>query len=398
MDSLFLKQERMLVQTSTDIIRELMNKIHWNNRLIAIRGSRGVGKTTLMLQYIKLNYPPGSRIALYCTLDSIYFSNHTLLELAEKFYLQGGKHLFLDEVHKYPTWSKELKEIYDLYPSLQVVFSGSSLLNILNADADLSRRCLAYNMYLLPHTRRVHQDKGLPLVGPEGIHRIPGGSHFIGHQGPFITEERIDEGGLAHIRTAHDGGADNVLRLLFLQIREALRNTVQKIPEIQAVHGRNTDGVPQSQGIELIHIHFLVIAVHLVHRQHHRLSRLPEKAGNGFIVACHTAPGIHHKQDDVRFFHGQLRLLPDAAGNLVLFIPELNAPRINQGEFLVQPLHITVNSISSHTGDVLHNRYAPLGQPVNQRRFAHVRPAYNGNERFTHKSPSFLYLKSNVLS
>ena len=147
MDSLFLKQERMLVQTSTDIIRELMNKIHWNNRLIAIRGSRGVGKTTLMLQYIKLNYPLGSRIALYCTLDSIYFSNHTLLELAEKFYLQGGKHLFLDEVHKYPTWSKELKEIYDLYPSLQVVLSGSLLLNILNADADLSRRCLAYNMY-----------------------------------------------------------------------------------------------------------------------------------------------------------------------------------------------------------------------------------------------------------
>ena len=74
-----------------------------------------MGKTTLMLQYIKLNYPPGSRIALYCTLDSIYFSNHTLLELAEKFYLQGGKHLFLDEVHKYPTWSKELKEIYDLF-------------------------------------------------------------------------------------------------------------------------------------------------------------------------------------------------------------------------------------------------------------------------------------------
>ena len=75
------------------------------------------------------------------------FREDTLLELAEKFYLQGGKHLFLDEVHKYPTWSKELKEIYDLYPSLQIVFSGSSLLNILNADADLSRRCLPYNMY-----------------------------------------------------------------------------------------------------------------------------------------------------------------------------------------------------------------------------------------------------------
>ena len=147
MDSLFIKQERLLAQTSTHIIRELMNQIHWDNPLIAIRGSRGVGKTTLMLQYIKLNFQPGSREVLYCTLDSIYFSNHTLSELIERFYLQGGKQLFLDEVHKYPTWSKEIKEAYDLYPSLRIVFSGSSLLNILNADADLSRRCLPYNMY-----------------------------------------------------------------------------------------------------------------------------------------------------------------------------------------------------------------------------------------------------------
>lgn len=137
MDSLFIKQERLLAQTSTHIIRELMNQIHWDNPLIAIRGSRGVGKTTLMLQYIKLNFQPGSREVLYCTLDSIYFSNHTLSELIERFYLQGGKQLFLDEVHKYPTWSKEIKEAYDLYPSLRIVFSGSSLLNILNADADL---------------------------------------------------------------------------------------------------------------------------------------------------------------------------------------------------------------------------------------------------------------------
>lgn len=147
MESLFIKQERLLAQTSTGIVRELMNQIHWNNRLIAIRGSRGVGKTTLMLQYIKLNYQSGSREVLYCTLDSIYFSNHTLLDFIDKFYIQGGKRLFLDEVHKYPTWSKELKEAYELYPSLQIVFSGSSLLNILSADADLSRRCLPYNMY-----------------------------------------------------------------------------------------------------------------------------------------------------------------------------------------------------------------------------------------------------------
>ena len=91
---------------------------------MAIRGPRGVGKTTLMLQYMKLHYEVYSREVLYCTLDSVYFSNHTLLELADVFVKNGGKHLFLDEVHKYPTWSKEIKEVYDMYPDLKVVFSG----------------------------------------------------------------------------------------------------------------------------------------------------------------------------------------------------------------------------------------------------------------------------------
>lgn len=146
METLFLKQERLLRLTSTKIVRLLMNRINWNAQLIAIRGPRGVGKTTLMLQYIKIHYALSDKEVLYCTLDSVYFSNHTLLELAENFYKNGGKHLFLDEVHKYPTWSKEIKEIYDLYPDLRVVISASSLLNILNADADLSRRCIPYEM------------------------------------------------------------------------------------------------------------------------------------------------------------------------------------------------------------------------------------------------------------
>ena len=179
MDSLFIKQERLLAQTSTHIIRELMNQIHWDNPLIAIRGSRGVGKTTLMLQYIKLNFQPGSREVLYCTLDSIYFSNHTLSELIERFYLQGGKQLFLDEVHKYPTWSKEIKEAYDLYPSLRIVFSGSSLLNILNADADLSRRCLPYNMYGLSFR------EFLMCIKTKKVNRWNFGGFFIGAR--FIT-------------------------------------------------------------------------------------------------------------------------------------------------------------------------------------------------------------------
>lgn len=146
METLFVKQDRLLANTSTSIIRKLMDEINWDARLISIQGPRGVGKTTLMKQYIKKHYPAYTREALYCSLDSVYFSSHSLLQLAETFCINGGKHLFLDEVHKYPDWSKEIKEIYDLYPEIKVVFSGSSLLQLLNGDADLSRRCIPYTM------------------------------------------------------------------------------------------------------------------------------------------------------------------------------------------------------------------------------------------------------------
>lgn len=146
MEVLINRQKRLISQVKTNLIRSIINKIDWEARLIAIRGSRGVGKTTLLLQYIKLNYGNDTKKCLYASLDSLYFSQHSLSECVEKFYQNGGEHLFLDEVHKYPTWSTEIKNIYDEYPNLKIVFTGSSLLNILNAEADLSRRCIAYEM------------------------------------------------------------------------------------------------------------------------------------------------------------------------------------------------------------------------------------------------------------
>ena len=140
-----------------------MNTINWEKQLVSIRGSRGVGKTTLMRQYIKQKYGVNAGVALYCLMDSMYFTNHTLLDVAERFQLMGGKHLFLDEVHKYPTWSKELKEIIDLWPDLKVTFTGSSLLQILNADADLSRRVLSYDMAGLSFREYLRFYKGIEL-------------------------------------------------------------------------------------------------------------------------------------------------------------------------------------------------------------------------------------------
>jgi len=146
MENLFAKQDRLLDMMQTTIVRHQMQEINWDARLLAIRGARGVGKSTLMLQYIKMHYERYSRQVLYCTLDSIYFANHSLLELADTFYKYGGRHLFLDEIHKYKRWSSEVKEIYDMYPDMRVVISGSSLLQILTGDADLSRRCVPYTM------------------------------------------------------------------------------------------------------------------------------------------------------------------------------------------------------------------------------------------------------------
>lgn len=146
METLFNTMERRLMLTPTTIVRDFINDINWNKQLISIKGSRGVGKTTLMLQYIKLHYERGSREVLYCSLDSFYFTQHSILELAEQFYLNGGRHLFLDEIHKYPDWKNEIKQIYDDYPDLRVVVSGSSLLSIRKGDADLSRRCFPYYM------------------------------------------------------------------------------------------------------------------------------------------------------------------------------------------------------------------------------------------------------------
>ena len=128
-----------------DYLRGFHNQINWKNRLICIMGQKGVGKSTLILQHIR-KYDNLDE-TLYVTADNMYFSGHTLYELAGTFYSQGGKRLYIDEIHKYKEWSTEIKNIFDDYPTLQVVYSGSSLLALRKGNkADLSRRSVPYEM------------------------------------------------------------------------------------------------------------------------------------------------------------------------------------------------------------------------------------------------------------
>lgn len=145
MESLRYKHINIINEVDLSFQRYLLKQLPWEERLIGIKGSRGVGKTTLLLQYIKQHYELSTK-ALYISLDDLYFSEYKLTDFVAEFVSKGGEHLFIDEVHKYKNWSVELKNIYDTYSKLQIVFTGSSLLEILNAQSDLSRRALVYNM------------------------------------------------------------------------------------------------------------------------------------------------------------------------------------------------------------------------------------------------------------
>lgn len=135
---------RLLEQVDTGFVRYLYERIDWDNRFIAILGARGVGKTTMLLQHIKKELPITE--TLYVSADDLYFTENKLFELADDFYKNKGKFLFIDEIHKYANWAKELKMMYDYFPELKVVFTGSSVLEVYKGSDDLSRRVISYYM------------------------------------------------------------------------------------------------------------------------------------------------------------------------------------------------------------------------------------------------------------
>ena len=146
MEAFFRTHAYLVEHTNAPVRRGLMDEINWNDRLIGIKGTRGVGKTTFLLQYAKENFRCDDRQCLYINMNNFYFQGRGIADFAGEFYRTGGRVLLIDQVFKQPTWSSELRKCYDLYPALKVVFTGSSVMRLKEENPELNQIVKSYNL------------------------------------------------------------------------------------------------------------------------------------------------------------------------------------------------------------------------------------------------------------
>jgi len=270
MDALLEKSDLLVSRVVTTFKRYLYAQVNWNNRLTGIKGPRGAGKTTLLLQRLhEIGKSPAE--AAYFSLDDLFFTTNPLSEVAADFYKRGGKHLFLDEVHKYPRWARHIKNLYDFYPDLQIVFTGSSIIDIAREQGDLSRRAriyelqgLSYREYL-SYTNNLHIDhfdlKDILAGTPIWKSRFPANfrplEHFatylrLGYY-PFFQEDpegmaerlqqlirMIVESDMAELHDFDIRNAKKMLQLLYiLSANVPFKPNLSQLAEKSQIH-RNT--------------------------------------------------------------------------------------------------------------------------------------------------------------
>lgn len=222
--------KKLLREKNVSFFRYLYDEIAWDNRMIGIRGPRGVGKTTLMLQRIKQHLDVND--VLYVNADDIYFSEHRLIDLAEKLVQRGVHYLFIDEIHKYKDWSKELKLIYDYYSELQVVFSGSSVLDLNRGSSDLSRRAVMYHLYGMSFREYLKLMQGIdvPVFSLDEI--VSGQVEKVSLKTPLLFFEQYLRQG--YYPFSREGGFEEKLRQI---INLTLETDIPVFAEISAAMG-----------------------------------------------------------------------------------------------------------------------------------------------------------------
>lgn len=189
---LYAYMRLQLELTTSGFHRYLYERVNWSARMVAITGARGVGKSTMVLQYLK-SQPSDSKF-LYVSADHTYFSTHSLVDVADEFSKDSGQLLVIDEVHKYSDWSRQLKQIYDTHPDMRIIFTGSSVLDIMDGVADLSRRVLHYTMYGLSFREYLELFHGISASSFSLEDILGGKAHVEGliHPLPLFRQYLVD--------------------------------------------------------------------------------------------------------------------------------------------------------------------------------------------------------------
>lgn len=248
---------RLVGQTSTTFHRYLYNKVNWNNRLIAIKGARGVGKTTMLLQTIKEHFSQNPEKALYVSLDNLWFANHSLSEVVEYHYTHGGTHLFIDEVHKYPSWQTLIKNIYDEYPDLHVAFTGASMLKIDYSKADLSRRMADYSLHGLSFREFLAFEAGInyPVVPLERllVEHVNIGMQITSQVKILpLFEKYLEYGYYPFYKEERDGFSDRLKKVVYAVLNEDVPavedvtySTIQKLRRMLMILAERVPQTPK---------------------------------------------------------------------------------------------------------------------------------------------------------
>lgn len=297
MEKLIESFRKKMAMPLPSLERELEKKINWNARLIGVRGSRGTGKTTLFLQHIKKTFTDNLNKVLYVSLDNLYFSKNTLTELAETFCRKGGTHLFLDEVHKYPDWSQEIKNLYDDYPELHIAFTGSSLLEILNARSDLSRRALVYELHGLSFREYLFLTKqyAFPIYPLEEIiaHNEEISAEIVSKIKPFeFFDEYLESGyypyfleGKGDYQSRLNETINMILEIEFPLLRGVEIAYIPKLKKLLAVIGESAPFIPNiSELAHMIGISRQTLLQYLKYLEDAKLINLLYKKTRGLSV------------------------------------------------------------------------------------------------------------------
>ena len=172
MESFYTTHHYLLSHLSKHLVRrELMDEINWNDRLIGIKGSRGIGKTTFLLSYAKEFYGIDNRACLYINFNHFFFTQHSLVDFARDFRAQGGKTLLIDQVFKYHEWSKELRLCYDAFPDLKIIFTGPAVMRLKEENPDLAGKVSVYQLrgFSFREYLNLINDKRFPTVTIDDI-------------------------------------------------------------------------------------------------------------------------------------------------------------------------------------------------------------------------------------